>query len=56
VHLTDSPDDTAPFASSRGDTALMSVSRKSVGRFLSEAATTSSYVGQVVSLSGSGAA
>jgi uncharacterized protein YbjT (DUF2867 family) len=56
VHLTDAADDAPPFASSHGDTARMSVSRKSVARFLSEAVTASSYVGQAVALSGARAA
>lgn len=51
VHLTDGDDDRLPFASTRGETRKMSVSRKSVGRFLAHAIATPSLVRASVALS-----
>jgi uncharacterized protein YbjT (DUF2867 family) len=44
VHLTDADDDALPFASRDGDTHHMDVSRRSVARFLAEAATSPSHL------------
>lgn len=52
VHLTDAAEDVMPFASASGETARMSLSRRSVGRFLAAAAESSGFVGQSVALSG----
>jgi putative NADH-flavin reductase len=52
VHLTDAPDSVMPFASASGETARMSLSRQSVGRFLAAAAESSGFIGQSVALSG----
>jgi uncharacterized protein YbjT (DUF2867 family) len=52
VHLTDSADDDMPFASIAGDTGRMKVSRRSVGRFLAEAAASTAFIGKSVALSG----
>jgi uncharacterized protein YbjT (DUF2867 family) len=52
VHLTDAADDAMPFASASGETARMSLSRRSVGRFLASTAESSGFVGQTVALSG----
>lgn len=52
VHLTDAASDEMPFASLSGETAKMSVSRASVGRFFAHAVTDSSLVGRCVALSG----
>lgn len=52
VHLTDGPDAELPFASTRGETEVLKVSRKSVARFLAAAAVRPEYVRQSVSLSG----
>jgi uncharacterized protein YbjT (DUF2867 family) len=52
VHLTDAREDDAPFVSTHGETAKMSLSRRSVGRFLAEAVTSSAYVHRTVALSG----
>ena len=51
VHLTDAADDATPYASTEGDVGAWKVSRDSVGRFLSEAVTATSYVGASVALS-----
>jgi putative NADH-flavin reductase len=56
VHLTDAGVTEAPFASTRGDTEVLKVSRKSVARFLAMAAVGREYVQQSVSLSGRKAA
>jgi putative NADH-flavin reductase len=53
VHLTDVDDDAPAFASTRGETELLKVSRKSVARFLARAAARRDYAQQSVSLSGS---
>jgi putative NADH-flavin reductase len=52
VHLTDAAEHEMPFSSTSGETARMSLSRSSVGRFLAEAATSQDLVGQCVALSG----
>lgn len=52
VHLTDSLAHEMPYASTSGDTARMSLSRSSVGRFLAAAVTTEELVGRRVALSG----
>jgi hypothetical protein len=44
VHLTDALDDALPFASTRGETRAMSVSRRSVGRYLAQAVVSPSLV------------
>lgn len=51
VGLTDATDDGAPFASIHGETCTMAVSRKAVGHFLAEAATSPDYVHRAVALS-----
>lgn len=51
VGLTDETQAGAPFASSEGEARGMSVSRRSVGRFLVEAAESARYIGQSVALS-----
>jgi hypothetical protein len=51
VHLTDGPD-AEPFASTRGDTELSKVSRKSVARFLATAVASPQYIRKSVALSG----
>jgi uncharacterized protein YbjT (DUF2867 family) len=51
VGLTDDEDARAPFASPTGEARGMSVSRKSVGRFLAEAAQGAQYLGRSVALS-----
>lgn len=52
VHLTDADDSELPFASESGETARMSLSRRSVGRFLALAAESGDFVRQSVALSG----
>lgn len=52
VHLTDAEDDAMPFASPHGEIARMSLSRRSVGRFLAQAAESGHFVGQSLALSG----
>jgi uncharacterized protein YbjT (DUF2867 family) len=52
VHLTDSAEDELPFSSPGGETARMSLSRRSVGRFLAEAAASRQWLGQSLALSG----
>lgn len=52
VHLTDSSATDMPFSSLTGETARMSLSRQSVGRFLAQAAESSALVGESVALSG----
>jgi len=52
VHLTDDAVADEPFLSTMGDTALMKVSRNSVGRFLAEAVEGLRFVHQQVALSG----
>lgn len=52
VHLTDAAEDGRPFVSTEGATEQMAVSRRSVGRFLAEAATSREYVGRSVAVSG----
>lgn len=52
VHLTDAPGDEAPFVSSTGETARMSVSRRSLGRFLAQAVQSPQLVGKSVAVSG----
>ncbi|QRK13210.1 NAD(P)H-binding protein [Archangium violaceum] len=51
VGLTDEADAGAPFASPEGEARGMSVSRRSVGRFLVEAAEGAKYIGKSVALS-----
>lgn len=51
VGLTDEADAGAPFASPAGEARGMSVSRRSVGRFLVEAAESAKYIGKSVALS-----
>jgi hypothetical protein len=53
VGLTDDADAAAPFASPSGEARVMSVSRRSVGRFLVEAAESAKYTGKSVALSAS---
>ncbi len=53
VHLTDDHKDPMPFVSTAGETGKMKVSRSSVARFLSQAAASSSYLHQSVTVSGS---
>lgn len=53
VNLTDVLDDAPAFASASGETRKMKISRKSVGRFLVEAAERAEYVGRSFALSGS---
>lgn len=50
--LTDAADGGAPFASPAGEARVMSISRRSVGRFLVEAAAGATYLRQSVALSG----
>jgi uncharacterized protein YbjT (DUF2867 family) len=52
VHLTDGSDDELPFVSTEGETALMKVSRNSVGRFLAGAVQGPAFVRKSVALSG----
>ena len=52
VHLTDDAQDVDPFVSVTGDTQAMKVSRTSVARFLSRAATMPHWVHREVALSG----
>jgi nucleoside-diphosphate-sugar epimerase len=52
VHLTDGAEDDAPFVSTDGTTGKMSLSRRSVGRFLAEAVVSPAYVRRTVALSG----
>jgi uncharacterized protein YbjT (DUF2867 family) len=56
VHLTDDAEDVMPFVSITGDTKKMKVSRNSVARFLTRAATTSNFVHREVAISGAQAA
>ena len=55
VHLTDTFDDRMPFISTHGETALLKVSRNSVGRFLAQAVLSREYIGKSVALSGASA-
>lgn len=52
VHLTDAPTTEMPFSSVTGETARMSLSRQSLGRFLAHAAVCGGLVGESVALSG----
>jgi hypothetical protein len=52
VHLTDAGDDGMPFTSLRGDVGRYQISRRSVARFLADAAVSPTYVREQVSLSG----
>lgn len=52
VHLTDAADQALPFSSVSGETARMSLSRNSVGRFLAAAAASKDLIGHSVALSG----
>jgi uncharacterized protein YbjT (DUF2867 family) len=52
VHLTDGAEDDVPFVSTEGATGKMSLSRRSVGRFLAEAVENPAYVRHTVALSG----
>jgi uncharacterized protein YbjT (DUF2867 family) len=52
VHLTDTQEDVMPFLSTGGETRRMQVSRKSVGRFLADAVSSSAFLGQSVAISG----
>lgn len=51
VSLTDGVNEGTPFASPEGDARVMKVSRRSVGRFLVEAAESAKYIGRSVALS-----
>ena len=51
VGLTDGTGENAPFASPEGQARVMNVSRRSVGRFLAEAAESARYIGRSVALS-----
>ncbi|MFP2926481.1 NAD(P)-dependent oxidoreductase [Pyxidicoccus sp. 3LG] len=51
VGLTDGEGEGAPFASPAGEARVMNVSRRSVGRFLVEAAESAKYIGRSVALS-----
>lgn len=52
VGLTDGEDASAPFVSPEGEARVMSISRRSVGRFLVEAVESAKYIGRSVALSG----
>jgi putative NADH-flavin reductase len=52
VHLTDAATHDMPYGSASGETARMSLSRQSVGRFLAATAESNQYVGQSIALSG----
>ena len=52
VHLTDADEREMPLSSTDGETGNMSVSRGSVGRFLAEAARSSTYRRASIALSG----
>lgn len=52
VHLTDAQDDALPFASMDGETRAMSVSRRSIGRYLAQAVARPDLVHASVALSG----
>lgn len=52
VHLTDSEEEDAPFASTDGATERMRLSRNSVGRFLADALESAAYHQRSVALSG----
>jgi putative NADH-flavin reductase len=52
VHLTDASDDGMPFTSLRGDVGRYAISRRSVARFLADAAVSPTFVGEQVALSG----
>lgn len=56
VHLTDDPETTAPFVSTRGEVRDWSVSRGSVASFLRRAVSAPEFVHQAVALSGGGGA
>lgn len=51
VHLTDASDDDMPFTSLRGDVGRYAISRRSVARFLADAAVRSTFVREQVALS-----
>lgn len=55
VHLTNAVDDAMPYVSASGETGKMSISRKSVARFLAAAVESPTYVGRSVALSTSAA-
>jgi NAD(P)H-binding len=52
VHLTDAAEHELPFSSLSGETARMSLSRSSVGRFLAATAASTELIGHSVALSG----
>jgi putative NADH-flavin reductase len=52
VHLTDESDDSMPFTSLRGDVGRYQISRRSVARFLADAAVSPTFVREQVALSG----
>jgi uncharacterized protein YbjT (DUF2867 family) len=52
VHLTDEPVDAPPAVSTEGEVARNKVSRRSVGRFLAQAAASPTFLGRSVALSG----
>jgi uncharacterized protein YbjT (DUF2867 family) len=52
VHLTDGSEDGLPFVSAVGETQATTVSRKSVGRFLAHAVSTTALLRSSVALSG----
>jgi putative NADH-flavin reductase len=55
VHLTDAAEHEMPYSSVSGETARMSLSRSSVGRFLATTAASRDLIGQTVALSGAAA-
>jgi len=52
VHLTDEDSSALPFLSTKGQTRLMKVARKSVAKFLALAAREPDYIGKSVAISG----
>jgi uncharacterized protein YbjT (DUF2867 family) len=52
VHLTDGSDDAQPFVSATGEVGSLKVTRNSVGRVLAQAATTPTFVGKSLAVSG----
>jgi len=52
VHLTNASDDGMPFTSLRGDVGRNDISRRSVARFLADAAVSPTFVREQVALSG----
>lgn len=52
VHLTNGAENDLPFASTSGDTGVMKLSRRSVGRFLADAVQDASLARRTIALSG----